>query len=60
MSDGEGTVTDTRPLAGEVRVKLEGNDKDAPKIYKVRDIKVLRPGQRQKNEDDDEGDVIDD
>ena len=59
-SDGEGTVTDTRPLAGEVRVKLEGNDKDAPKIYKVRDIKVLRPGKRQKNEDDDEGDVIDD
>lgn len=57
-SDGEGTVIDTRPLAGEVRVKLEGNDKDAPKMYKSQSVKVLRPGKKQKSDDDDEGEDI--
>ena len=58
-SDGEGDVVETKPLAGEVRVKLHGNDKDAPKIYKVADVKLIRAGKRQpkqsaENEDGDE------
>ncbi len=51
-SDGEGIITEIRPLAEEVRVKLQGNDKDAPKIYKVRDIRVLRYGKRPKDDED--------
>ena len=50
--DGEGTVVDTRPLAGEIRVKLEGNDKDAPKTYKSSEVKVLRQGKRAKTDDE--------
>lgn len=53
-SDGEGIVVDTRPLAGEVRVKPESNDKDAPKIYKVKDVKVLRMGKKSKDDDADD------
>ena len=49
--DGTGTVIDTRPLAGEIRVKLDGNDKDAPKLYKSSDVKVLRPGKQQKTDE---------
>lgn len=43
-SDGEGVVTEIKPLAEEIRVKINGNDKDAPKLYKCADIKVLRSG----------------
>ena len=41
-SDGCGTVTEIKPLAEEIRVKLNDNDKDQPKLYKFTDIKVLR------------------
>ena len=58
-ADGEGIVIDTRPLAGEIRVKLEGNDKDAPKIYKCKDTKVLRPGKKPKSDEADE-EIIED
>ena len=53
-ADGEGVVVDTRPLAEEVRVKINGNDKDTPKIYKTADIKVLRQGKRPKNDEDED------
>ena len=56
-TDGEGDVIETRPLAGEIRVKLHGNDKDAPKIYKVSDVKLIRTGKRQsQTKDEAEGD----
>ena len=52
--DGVGTVTETKPLAAEVRVKLNDNDKDAPKLYKCRDVKVLKlPGKAEKQDADD-------
>ncbi|MBQ4072072.1 MAG: stage 0 sporulation family protein [Clostridia bacterium] len=57
--DGVGTVTETRPLAGEVRVKLNDNDKDAPKLYKCRDVKVIRVGKRSEPDDTDD-DVVED
>ena len=40
--DGVGTVIETRPLAGEVKVKFEENEKETQKIYKCRDIIVLK------------------
>ena len=54
-ADGEGVVIETKPLAREVKVRLNDNDKDAPKIYKCKDVKVLsRPGKQAKAEKDDE------
>lgn len=45
--DGVGTVVETKPLAAEIKVKLQDNEKDAPKLYKIRDVKILSmPGKR--------------
>ena len=52
--DGEGTVVEIKPLSGEIRVKLTGNDKDAPKLYKVADVRVIRYGKRPQNEPQEE------
>ena len=53
--DGVGIVTETKPLAAEVRVKLNDNDKDAPKLYKCRDLKVIKlPGKSEKQQTEDE------
>ena len=41
-NDGVGTVTETRPLLAEIKVKLDEADKDAPKLYKCSEVKVLR------------------
>lgn len=40
--DGEGTITETRPLAATVRVKLTVKDKEDFRLYRISDIKVLR------------------
>ena len=54
-ADGVGIVTETKPLAGEIKVKLNDNDKDAPKLYKCRDVKVLKlPGKAEKQEIEEE------
>ena len=50
-ADGEGTVTETKPLTAEIKVKLNG-DKDVFKVYKVSDVKILRTPKKQKNRDD--------
>lgn len=52
--DGVGVVVDTKPLAGEIKVKLNDNDKDAPKSYKIADIKVLSRGGKAKKDAEDE------
>ena len=58
--DGEGVVIETKPLAREVKVKLNDNDKDAPKLYKCADIKVLsRPGRHQSKEKDEDDAIVD-
>ena len=54
--DGQGIVIEIKPLAGEIRVKLNDNDKDQPKLYSCKDIKVLRFGKRPQNADEDDGD----
>ena len=47
--DGVGTVTETRPLAGEIKVKLDDKEKDATKLYKCSDVKILKtPGKKDK------------
>ena len=55
-SDGEGTVVETKPLAAEIKVKLSSSDKDVVKLYKCRDVKLLRsPKKNKKESDEDEG-----
>nr|MBE6544806.1 stage 0 sporulation protein [Oscillospiraceae bacterium] len=61
-ADGDGVVIEIKPLAREVKVRLNDNDKDAPKVYKCEEIKVLsRPGkQTNKEKDEDEDEIIED
>lgn len=50
--DGVGVVIETKPLAEEIKVKLDDNEKDAPKIYKSKDVKILKmPGKKDKSDD---------
>lgn len=54
-ADGDGVVIETKPLAGEIKVRLNDNDKDAPKLYKIADVKVLsRPGKSAAKQKDEE------
>ncbi len=57
-SDGEGTVIEIKPLASEVRVKLNDTEKDVTKIYKVADLKILKTPKRSKNKNDDGDDEV--
>ena len=59
-SDGEGVVVETKPLAAEVRVKLNDNEKDAPKLYKISDLKILRVPKKSKskNQDDEDAEIV--
>lgn len=51
--DGIGTVIETKPLAAEIKVKLDDNDKDAPKVYNCKEVKIIKmPGKRDKTEDE--------
>lgn len=54
-SDGVGVVVETKPLAGQIKVKLNDNDKDAPKFYKSADVKIIKtPGKQEKVEIEDD------
>ena len=52
-ADGEGFVTEIKPLAEEIRVKLNDKDKEQPKLYQLSSVKVLKYGKRASKEDDD-------
>lgn len=52
-ADGEGFVTEIKPLAEEIRVKLNDKDKEQPKLYPLSSVKVLKYGKRASKEDDD-------
>ena len=59
-AEGDGVVIETKPLAGQVKVKLHDNEKDAAKFFKCSEIKVLsRPNKRQEKETDDETELSD-
>ena len=51
-SDGEGVVIETKPLASEIKVKFENNDKESVKVYKCKEVKVLKHGQRNHHNDE--------
>ena len=53
-SDGDGVVVETKPLAGEVKVRFSSGDKDTVKLFKVSDIRVLRNSKKDQNKDDEE------
>ena len=59
-SDGDGVVIETKPLAREIKVRLNDNDKDAPKLYKCADVKVISRPHKQSNKQKDEDDIIED
>ena len=54
-ADGVGVVVETKPLAAEIKVKLGENEKDAPKLYKCRDVRILKMPGRQNDKDDEDG-----
>ncbi len=58
--DGVGVVIEMRPLAAEVKVKLEDREKDAQKIYKCEEIKVLRQEKPKKEQDSDADEAVQD
>ena len=51
-ADGEGVVIETKPLASEIKVKFENNDKESVKVFKCREVKVLKYGQRNQQNDE--------
>ena len=55
--DGVGVVIETKPLAAEVRVKPSENEKDAPKLYKCKDLKILKMPGKQDKADEQEGET---
>ena len=58
--EGEGVVIETKPLAKEIKVRLNDKEKDTPKLFKVSEVKVLsRPG-KQANKEKDEDEIIED
>jgi cell fate regulator YaaT (PSP1 superfamily) len=53
--DGVGVVVETKPLAAEIKVKLSDNEKDMPKLYKCRDVKILKmPGKHEQKDNESE------
>lgn len=51
--EGEGTVIETKPLAKEIKVKLNEAEKETPKLFKCADVKVLsRPAKHQEKDKD--------
>ena len=55
--DGVGVVVETKPLAAEVRVKLNDDEKNAPKLYGCADVKVLSRGRNKGGKNDSEDDI---
>lgn len=50
--DGVGTVTEVKALAGEIKVRLTEDDKDAFKIYKGDEVKIIKlPGKNAQNDE---------
>ncbi len=58
-ADGVGVVIETKPLAGQIKVKLNDNDKDAPKFYKSADVKIIKTPGRQEKVELEDGEIQD-
>ncbi len=58
--EGDGVVVETKPLAGQIKVRLNDNEKDSTKLFKCSEVKVLsRPNKRHTKETEDE-DIVED
>ena len=44
--DGNGNVIEIKPLAAEVKVRINENDKDTEKFYPIKNLKILRLPQK--------------
>ena len=51
-SDGQGVVIETKPLAAEIKVKFESNDKESVKVFKCKEVKVIKHGHRSSQNDE--------
>ena len=56
-SDGEGVVIETKPLASEIKVKFENDDKESVKVFKCREVKVLKYGRNNHTDEPIDDDV---
>ena len=53
--DGKGVIVETKPLAGEIKVKIGDDEKAAPRLYKCSEVKVLsRPSKRGEKQEETE------
>ena len=50
--DGEGVVIETKPLAGEIKVRFENNDKESVKLFKSKEVRVIKHGNRSQQNDE--------
>ncbi len=58
--DGVGTVVETKPLASEIKVKLNDKEKDAVKLYKCSEVQIIKAANKKdKSEDEDAEDELD-
>ena len=53
-ADGRGVVTEHKPLAAEIKVKLDDKEKDAIKMYKASEVKVIKLPKNKKEVEEDE------
>ena len=51
-ADGQGVVIETKPLASEIKVKFENNDKESVKVFKCKEVKVIKHGHRSAQNDE--------
>ena len=51
-ADGQGVVIETKPLAAEIKVKFENNDKESVKVFKCKEVKVIKHGHRSAQNDE--------
>ena len=58
--DGVGIVTETKPLAAEIKVKLGENEKDTPKLYKCSAVKIIKVAGKKDKPDSEDDEVIED
>lgn len=59
-ADGEGVVVETKPLAKEIKVRLNDSEKDAIKLYKCSEVKVLSRPNKHKDKEKDEDEITED
>ena len=52
--EGTGSVVDSKPLLGEIKVKFTDKDKETVKFFKISDVKVISKPEKKKEKTEDE------